>query len=78
MATSTTPRGEATAVHDRTLYQQDLSHLRLQEMSPAERAELRRRYALFIAHFGTQKTAAAPPPPVRKWVPGERSPLEGA
>lgn len=65
------------AEHDRTLDQQDLSHLRLQEMSPAERAELRRRYALFIAHFGTPEPAP-PPRRVRKWVPGERAPLEGA
>ena len=69
------------AQQDRPLAQQDLTHLRLQEMSPQERAELRRRYAAFIAHFGT--TAAAPRPPaavprVRKWVPGERAPLEGA
>jgi hypothetical protein len=60
-----------------TLSQQDLSHLRLQEMSAAERAELRRRYVLFIAHFGANEPVP-PPRPVRKWVPGERAPLQGA
>jgi len=66
---------------DRLLAQQDLTHLRLQEMTSEERAELRRRYAAFIAHFGTTETAPPPPEPprqVRKWVPGERAPLEGA
>jgi len=54
------------------LQQQDLSHLRLQEMSPAERAELRRRYAAFVRHFGV----AEPDPdrPVHKWVPGQSPP----
>jgi hypothetical protein len=64
------------AEHGRTIFQQDLSHLRLQEMSAAERAELLRRYVIFIAHFGTIEPA--PPPRVRKWVPGERASLEEA
>ena len=65
---------------DRPLAQHDLTHLRLQEMSSEERAELRRRYASFIAHFGATETAEPSPPlppRVRKWVPGERAPLEG-
>jgi hypothetical protein len=69
------------AQHHRPLAQQDLTHLRLQEMSPAERAELRRRYAAFIAHFGNVAPVprpAASPRRVRKWVPGKRAPLEGA
>ena len=54
----------------RTLRQRDLSQLRLQEMSEAERAELLRRYADFVDHFrvGEKETK---PKPVRKWVPGE-------
>jgi len=59
------------AAYDPTLQQQDFSHLRVQEMSATERAELLRRYALFIAHFGTPEPAPAPARPVRKWVPGE-------
>jgi hypothetical protein len=50
-------------------------------MSPEQRAELRRRYASFVAHFGTTEATLPPPEPsrrVRKWVPGERAPLEGA
>ena len=56
------------------LQQQDLSRKRLQEMSPAERAELKRRYDVFVEHFGERD-----PPPregkriVRKWIPGERA-----
>jgi len=64
-------------VQDRTLTQQDLSHLRVQEMSAAERAELLRRYAEFIAHFGRNAAPPAPPRRVRKWVPGEPSPSKG-
>jgi hypothetical protein len=56
---------------DDLLKQQDLSQLRLQEMSMAERAELVRRYEAFVQHFGAP---AAPPEPkrkIRKWVPGK-------
>jgi hypothetical protein len=52
------------------LGQVDLSHLRVQEMKPVERAELLRRYADFIAHFRVGEVPNAPKK-VRKWVPGE-------
>ena len=54
------------------LRQQDLTSLRVQEMKPAERAELLRRYTIFVDHFRAEEPAA-PPKPVRKWVPGERA-----
>jgi hypothetical protein len=57
----------------RFLRQLDLTSLRVQEMKPAERAELLRRYTLFVDHFRIDDTAAEPPKPVRKWVPGERT-----
>jgi hypothetical protein len=53
------------------LRQQDLTPLRVQEMSPAERAELLRRYSDFVGHFRIGDVAE-PPKTVRKWVPGER------
>jgi hypothetical protein len=56
------------------LRQQDLTSLRVQEMKPAERAELLRRYTIFVDHFRIDESAepAEPQKPVRKWVPGER------
>ena len=54
------------------LRQQDLTPLRVQEMSPAERAELLRRYSDFVDHFRIGETADPPAKAVRKWVPGER------
>ena len=56
------------------LRQQDLTSLRVQEMKPAERAELLRRYTIFVDHFRIDEPAepAEPQKPVRKWVPGER------
>ena len=53
------------------LRQQDLTSRRVQEMKPVERAELLRRYTVFVDHFRIDEPAA-PPKPVRKWVPGER------
>ena len=53
------------------LRQQDMTMKRVQEMSPAERAELLRRYGDFIDHFRIGDSAD-PPKSVRKWVPGER------
>ncbi|HYM03285.1 MAG TPA: hypothetical protein VET85_10090 [Stellaceae bacterium] len=63
------------AADDQDLNQTDLSHLRLQEMTPDQRAELRRRYDRFVRHFGRAgaphaRAAAAPRP--RKWRPGEK------
>ena len=59
------------------LRQVDLSKLRIQEMTPAQRAELKRRYQDFVRHFdGAESPPAASPKvpakPVRKWVPGAK------
>jgi|HubBroStandDraft_1064217.scaffolds.fasta_scaffold09904_4 hypothetical protein len=57
--------------HDAELSHSDLSHLRLQDMTPAQRAELKRRYDHFVQNF-RQKPAEAKKQnaQVRKWVPG--------
>lgn len=55
--------------------QADLSHLRLQEMTPSQRAELRRRYDDFIKHFGRNGAAPAAAEKkvgVKKWTPGAK------
>jgi hypothetical protein len=69
--------GAVDAVTEEQLRQADLSHLRLQEMTPDQRAELRRRYEIFIRHFGSglPSSSAAPKkkPQVRKWTPGAKS-----
>jgi len=70
---------EGTEVADeRTLRQADLSHLRLQDMTPDQRTELRRRYDAFVRHFGregappkTSETARKKSAP-GKWTPGEK------
>jgi hypothetical protein len=54
------------------LGQADLSHLRIQEMKPIERAELLRRYADFISHFRVGEVPNVPKK-IRKWVPGENA-----
>jgi len=56
------------------LRQADLSHLTVREMSPAQRAELKRRYATFIANFGPASTKlprAKRTGKPKKWVPGK-------
>jgi hypothetical protein len=57
--------------------QADLTHLRLQEMTPTQRAELRRRYDQFVRHFvGSGRTPHREPerkPRVSKWVPGAKA-----
>jgi hypothetical protein len=62
---------------DETLSQADLSHLRIQDMTPEQRAELRRRYDAFVQHFGAGEEAAPRAPtkrksPPRKWAPGDK------
>jgi len=54
------------------LEQADLSSLRLQEMTPAQRAELLRRYTAFVKHFHSISDENETKAPVRKWIPGER------
>jgi hypothetical protein len=69
--------GAADAVTEEQLRQADLSHLRLQDMTPDQRAELRRRYEHFVQHFGSgvpvSKAAPKKTPRVRKWTPGAKS-----
>jgi hypothetical protein len=57
------------------LRQTDLSTLRIHEMTPVQRAELKRRYQDFVRHFDAASVPPAPAPqtqgkPIRKWVPG--------
>jgi hypothetical protein len=54
------------------LRQANLSHLKINEMTAEQRAEIRRRFEEFVSAFtksgpNQQITAA---PKVRKWVPG--------
>ena len=67
----------ADAAGEDELRQSDLSHLRLQDMNPDQRAELRRRYNDFVRHFGRGGTISPPPAeskpsPRRKWVAGAK------
>jgi hypothetical protein len=71
------PGGGADAPNEAVLDQVDLSHLHLQDMTPTQRAELRRRYDDFVRHFGRGGTApsrSAEPKKqrVRKWTPGTK------
>jgi hypothetical protein len=67
----------ADAVPAEQLRQADLSHLRLQDMTPEQRAELRRRYEKFAQHFGSRvPSSTAQPkkkPQLRKWTPGAKT-----
>ena len=61
------------AGHDEELHQSDLSHLRLQDMTPAQRAELKRRYEHFVRNFKKAPTTVAKKTSrVQKWVPGAK------
>jgi len=56
----------------------DLSKLSVREMTPAQRAELKRRYADFVASFGPTTAAKLPTgkakaPKPKKWVPGKKA-----
>jgi hypothetical protein len=65
---------------DEDLRNADLSHLRIDEMSEAQRAELRRRYDDFVRRVVKPQRAPASPAapaaakPVRKWTPGMKPP----
>jgi len=65
------------ADHHNGLRQADLSNLRVQDMTPEQRAELRRRYADFVRHFDCAPPSAAPPKAgrkrIRKWMPGAKA-----
>jgi hypothetical protein len=65
-----------TEMSDDELRQADLSHLAIGEMTPAQRTEIRRRYADFIKRLA--KPPAAKPvgskiPASVKWVPGKKA-----
>jgi len=70
-------RNRADASDEGELRQADLSHLHLQDMTPDQRAELRRRYDDFVRHFGRDGMAPSrypepPAPRLRKWTPGSK------
>jgi hypothetical protein len=62
---------------DEDLRQADLSHLSVNEMTDAQRAEIRRRYADFLKRVA-KPPAARPvsnlPRPTGKWTPGMKAP----
>lgn len=57
------------------LRQADLSHLTVSQMTPAQRAEMRRRFEVFMKEIVGLPPREAPPRPanVRKWVPGMKA-----
>jgi hypothetical protein len=60
---------------DDNLRQADLSHLRLTEMTAAQKAEMQRRYADFVRRAAKKPPAAAAARRqgnVSKWQPGRR------
>jgi hypothetical protein len=62
-------------MEDDDLRQADLSRLSVGEMTPAQRAELKRRYQKFVANFQPETEAKLPASPARKpkkWVPGKK------
>ena len=63
-------------MRDDDLRNADFSRLSVREMTPAQRAELKRRYADFVANFGPAAArlpgAKAKMPKPKKWVPGKR------
>jgi hypothetical protein len=63
-------------MEEKNLRNADLSHLRVQEMTPEQRAEMRRRFEHFVRNVMRKGKAAAAPqktPRAAKWVPGKRS-----
>ena len=52
------------------LRQADLSHLALKDMTPEQRAEMRRRLDVFVGAMAKREVLPAAPKRVRKWVPG--------
>jgi hypothetical protein len=59
------------------LRQADLSHLHVQDMTPPQRAELRRRYDDFVRHFGREGAVPSrhpepKKPRLRRWTPGSK------
>ncbi len=65
-----------TDTADEDLRQADLSHLAIGDMTPAQRSEIRRRYADFIKRLA--KPPAVKPQPTKpvatsKWIPGKKA-----
>jgi hypothetical protein len=63
---------------DDDLRNADFSRLSVRQMTPAQRAELKRRYADFVANFGPGTAARLPGskakmPKPKKWVPGKQA-----
>jgi len=63
---------------DDDLRHADLTRLSVREMTPAQRAELKRRYADFVTNFGPATAAKLPggkakTPKPKKWVPGQKA-----
>lgn len=62
---------------DDDLRHADFSHLSITEMTPAQRAELKRRYTVFVESFvpANAKLPAdeKPAPKPQKWVPGKKA-----
>jgi hypothetical protein len=60
------------AMKNDDLTQADLSHLRVQDMTDAQRAELRRRFEDFVTRVVKRPLpgAAEKPTRVEKWTPG--------
>ncbi|MDB5407190.1 MAG: hypothetical protein JWL84_2102 [Rhodospirillales bacterium] len=63
-------------ITDDELSQADLSHLRVAEMTDAQKAELRRRYFEFVRVAAKAPPKAATParrpPGTAKWIPGAK------
>lgn len=62
---------------DDDLHNADLSQLSVRDMTPAQRAELKRRYQTFVAAFGPTTAAKLPAGKAKttkpkKWVPGKK------
>jgi hypothetical protein len=77
MARQRKGKGAAPASTEAELRQSDLSHLHLQDMTPGQRAELRRRYDDFVSHFGRDGVAPSrypePKKRLKKWTPGAKA-----
>ena len=62
---------------DDDLRHADLTQLSVREMTPAQRAELKRRYQTFVANFGPTTAAKLPgkaeTSKPKKWVPGKKA-----
>jgi hypothetical protein len=63
---------------DDDLRNADLTQLSVREMTPTQRAELKRRYQTFVAAFGPTTAAKLPAsktrtPKPKKWVPGKKA-----